>query len=353
MRLRKVVACWLVSRRIPECALTLAIMNAPLRVGRYFAPVVLLVLSVAAPRPGVAATGMLRPMQRCAAMSPLAQASLLEPLRRIAEVVDELGKEQVWRSSYSGVQLDAARDVVYVFSTNARAEHSLLTAARRAAPDAEWSRVRGKHAGYSRSALVAAAARIMAAPHHAPLRAVSVPADGTGVDVETAHGATDPVVPAGLSVPVRVRRGPARIAKSWADAKWHDSSPFIGGDALTSNGNNLCTAGLPAVRRTDGVPVMITAGHCFGDRRHGFTRVAAPLAISATTGPETTSALSGRAPPNGTPNRLPAPRTLPMKATPPGTNRSPASPTATRATTYAMTGCGRSSSTIRHRAASR
>ena len=75
-------------------------------------------------------------------MSPLAQASLLEPLRRIAEVVDGLGKEQVWRSSYSGVQLDAARDVVYVFSTNARAEHSLLTAARRAAPGAEWSRVR-------------------------------------------------------------------------------------------------------------------------------------------------------------------------------------------------------------------
>ena len=186
-----------------ECALTLAIMNAPLRVGRYFALVVLLILSVAVPLPAVAAAEPLRTDAQVAAMSPLAQASLLEPLRRIADVVDALGKAQVWRSSYSGVQLDAGRDVVYVFSTNAHAEHLLLEAARRAVPGAEWFRVRGKHAGYSRTALDAGAARIIAAPHHALLRAVSVPADGSGVDVETAHGAADPVVPAGLSVPVQ------------------------------------------------------------------------------------------------------------------------------------------------------
>jgi hypothetical protein len=44
--------------------------------------------------------------------------------------------------------------------------------------------------------------------------------------------------------------------------KWHDSSPFIGGDVLT-DGHGHCTAGLPAVRKRDGRPVMVTAAHCF------------------------------------------------------------------------------------------
>lgn len=255
----------------PSCSLTVSSMNAPLRFGRYLAPVVLLVLSVVAvPLPAVAAAEMVRTDAQVAAMSPAAQASLLEPLRRIANVVDALGKKG-WQSSYSGVELDAARDRVELFTTSVGAGYAQLKAGRRAAPAVEWSKLRIMHAAYSRRALDATAARIMAGRHHSLLRAVSVPADGSGVDVDTANGPADPVIPAGLTVPVHVRKGPARVPKSWADYKWHDSAPFIGGDAITAAGAHLCTAGLPAVRRADLVPVMITAAHCFPSGANVYT----------------------------------------------------------------------------------
>lgn len=257
-------------------------MNAWLQFCRYLPAVALLALSVAVPLPQVAGAvavplprvagaEVVRTDAQVAAMSPAAQASLLEPLRRIANVVDALGKKG-WRSSYSGVELDAAGDLVDVFTTDAGSGRALLRAARRVAPGARWSRVRERHAVYSRTALDAAAARIIAGPHHALLRAVSVAADGTGVDLETANGPAGPsVVPAGLPVAVHVRKGPARIAKSWADIKWHDRSPFLAGDALTATGRHLCTAGLPAVRRTDLVSVMITAAHCFPTGANVYT----------------------------------------------------------------------------------
>ena len=59
-------------------------------------------------------------------------------------------------------------------------------------------------------------------------------------------------------------QGSARLAKSaaWNNVKWHDYAPFIGGDVIT-NGSGHCTTGLPAVRISDGRPVMVTAAHCF------------------------------------------------------------------------------------------
>ena len=210
--------------------------------------------------------------EQVAAMSPGAQASLLAPLRRLADVLDALGSEG-WRSSYSGVRLDAAHDLVDVFTSDAHSGHALLEAARRVAPDARWARVRIRQAAYSRTALDAAAARIITGPHRADLRAVSVAADGSGLDIETADGGLEPRgVPAGLPVAVHVRAGLPRAAKSWADDKWHDSSPYIGGDALTTTGSKLCTAGLPAVRRADLIPVLITAAHCFATGQRVYTR---------------------------------------------------------------------------------
>lgn len=110
-------------------------------------------------------------------------------------------------------------------------------------------------------------------PGHTRLRAVSVAPDGAGLrlDVLPARSPAS-LVPAGLGVAVQVRPATAvRAAKSWSTVKWHDSSPFIGGDVLTANGHHYCTAGLPAVRRSDHVPVMITAAHCFSTGQRVYT----------------------------------------------------------------------------------
>jgi hypothetical protein len=66
-------------------------------------------------------------------------------------------------------------------------------------------------------------------------------------------------------------------AKAWANSKWGDSTPFIGGDALTSSGKGTgCTAGLPAVRKSDKHPIMVTAAHCFGVGTKVYTRGGTP-----------------------------------------------------------------------------
>jgi hypothetical protein len=81
-------------------------------------------------------------------MRPTEQAALLQPLRRIAGVLDARGRAS-WARTYAGVELDAAEDAVDVFTTDATAGRSLLAAGRRAAPDAPWARVRLRPAAYS------------------------------------------------------------------------------------------------------------------------------------------------------------------------------------------------------------
>jgi hypothetical protein len=212
-----------------------------------------------------------------AAMGPTEQAALLQPLRRIAGVLDAQGRAG-WTRTYAGVELDAADDAVDLFTTDATAGRSLLAAGRRAAPDAQWARVRLLPAAYSREELDAAAARVVTGPGQARLRDVSVSADGAGLrlDVVPARSSAS-VVPAGLGVATQVRPATAvRAAKSWSSVKWHDSPPFIGGDVLTANGHHYCTAGLPAVRRSDHVPVMITAAHCFSTGQRVYTAAGTP-----------------------------------------------------------------------------
>src|SRR6185503_2000923 len=67
-------------------------------------------------------------------------------------------------------------------------------------------------------------------------------------------------------------KGSPSQAKSekWNKIKWSDSSPFIGGDVIT-NGTGYCTTGLPAVRKSDGRTVMVTAAHCFRLGQRVFT----------------------------------------------------------------------------------
>lgn len=209
----------------------------------------------------------------------------LQTLRRLANELDAQGRSR-WRQTYTGVELDANRRVVYLFATDAAAARALSAAARRADPRAEWNRVRFRVAAFSRAELDAAAQRLITGGHLSGLSAVSAAADGSGLTARVTSSGSSAVtsaevasvaVPstaaplpgarppsaAAVEVPVRVQRVAQATSKSWADVKWHDSSPFIGGDVLTSDGHHYCTAGLPAVRRSNGQPVLITAAHCF------------------------------------------------------------------------------------------
>ena len=206
-----------------------------------------------------------------AAMSPAAQASLLQPLRRLAGLLDTQGRT-AWSSSYAGVEIDAPNDAVDLFTTDAADGQALLSAAGRITPAAQWRRVRLRRGAYSRVALDRAAREILTAPGHSQVRAVSVAADGSGLVVDADGGASPTrMVPPALGVALDVRPAPTRSVKSWADAKWHDSTPFIGGDVLTANGYGHCTAGLPAIRRSDRTPVVITASHCFAPGQRIYT----------------------------------------------------------------------------------
>lgn len=72
-------------------------------------------------------------------------------------------------------------------------------------------------------------------------------------------------------IAVKYTVGTPVVPKSWNDVKWHDIAPFIGGDVLTANGVSYCTAGLPAVRKSDNAPVMVTANHCFALGKRIYT----------------------------------------------------------------------------------
>lgn len=208
---------------------------------------------------------------RIAAMDPDAQARLLEPLRRAAAALDFQGRRK-WAPTYAGVDIDAADDAVDLFATDSLAAAQLISAARRAVPDARWGGVRTHAARYSRTRLDAAARAVLSDPRAGAVRAVAVRTDSSGLDVEVAASR----LPAGLSndangVSLAARTVKGTSTKSWAQAKWHDVAPFIGGDQLTRAGRSYCTAGLPAVRRSDLKPVMITAAHCFATGTRIYT----------------------------------------------------------------------------------
>ena len=211
----------------------------------------------AAPRPALTPA-------RIAAMAPAAQARLLAPLRRLAGTLDRLGRAPRYSPRYAGVELSAPTGRVLLYTTDPAAGPELVAAGRRADPQARWGRVRVERARYSRAVLDAAVGRLLHGEHPADLVAVSVAPTGTGLDVEVdgSPAAARRTTPR-LGVPVRLLRGAPRTPKTWAVHKWHDTAPFIGGDVLTPNGHGYCTAGLPAVRRSTGQQVMVTAAHCF------------------------------------------------------------------------------------------
>lgn len=211
-------------------------------------------------------------------MDPVAQAALLDPLRAAAQAVDQVGRSH-WSKVYAGVAIDADRERTDLYLTDARQATALLAAVRRVDPDA-GAFVEVHRAAFSSATLHEASLRFLTQPHSYEAYSVAPAPDASGLQVEVPNPGSvtrlslsrfDTTEAVETGVPVTFLAGPARQPHSWSNWKWHDRSPFIGGDVLTPDGRDYCTAGLPAVRRRNGHPVLLTAAHCFGAGRRIYT----------------------------------------------------------------------------------
>jgi hypothetical protein len=216
-------------------------------------------------------------------MAPAEQAALLDPLRAIAGALSDVGKGGRARV-FTSVVIDANHDVVNLYLTDMRRAAGFVQAAKSAEPSIDTKLIRVHKAAYTLAALDVAREAYLAKPHPYAVYAVSPAADGSALQIEVDNtttalkpmGAAKAHIVAATSAASTVARsfvkGSARHVKSaaWNNVKWHDSSPFIGGDVIT-NGSEHCTAGLPAVRKSDGRPVMVTAAHCFGVGQRIYT----------------------------------------------------------------------------------
>ncbi|NUP49136.1 MAG: peptidase, partial [Catenulispora sp.] len=195
---------------------------------------------------------------------------------------------------YGNLAIDANTGVVTVYLTDPAQAERVLAAARAIDPKIDGSLIRFRPAAATHAALDAAARRVVALadagklPVHVDLVGPAADASGLELDVDDTQSAAaaftaQPPTAGGaslarsLGVPLVYRPGHSLQAKAWADVKWHDSPPFIGGDAITGSGSGHgCTAGLPAVRKSDGHPIMVTAAHCFGVGTKVYTRAGTP-----------------------------------------------------------------------------
>ena len=225
----------------------------------------------------------------------------LAPLRAVANAVGTVGRGSA-ADIYGNLAIDAGQDVVTVYLTDTGQAARVLAAARAVDPTIGSSLIRFQKAAATHAALDAAAQHVVALadtgklPVHVDMVGPAADASGLELDVDdpaAAPAAMRAVTPAAadskaatslaasIGVPLVYRQGHVLKAKAWANSKWGDSTPFIGGDALTSSGKGTgCTAGLPAIRKSDKHPIMVTAAHCFGVGTKVYTRGGTPGAYS-------------------------------------------------------------------------
>ncbi|MEU3374282.1 peptidase [Streptomyces sp. NPDC006660] len=212
-----------------------------------------------------------------ATTEPAHQAELLEPLRHIANAVDSAGKASQ-SDTYAGLRIDAPQNVVHVYLTDSARTPKLIEAARRTDSTIDTKKIVVEKVRYNLNSLHEARSKLIAKAEANSLpykiHSVAVNAEGSSLDVAVdapakASASTLQSLSAG-DVPLNFTQGQKIEPASWADIKWRDNSPFIAGDVIT-DGNSYCSAGLPAVRKSDNTRVMVTAGHCFPDGQKIYT----------------------------------------------------------------------------------
>lgn len=204
--------------------------------------------------------------EQIVAMTPDAQAQYLAPLRTTAEALDSYGRG-AGAAIFAAAGIDGNDDTVDLYVKDVTQAPAFQHAAAGAARNVDLRLVRVHAARYTLTDLDDAVSSFLAAQRHVAVRALSVNPDGSGITAEVRDGPT--VRSAGTAEPstggvvISYKPSPPGVPKSWNDVKWRDRAPFIGGDVLTPDGVHYCTAGLPAVRRSDNQPVIVTANHCF------------------------------------------------------------------------------------------
>ena len=177
---------------------------------------------------------------------------------------------------FAGVALEPVSHSVDVWVTDVAAGGSLLDAAKETDPSIDTSLARLLLAPHSRAELDSAADQLTESsdsnglPY--TLYSIAVKPDGSGMEL----GVTDPVAAKksaarvtgkirqnlANAAPVKVtftKAGPGKLYN-----RTDDSSPWVGGDGvlgLSSGGG--CTLGVPALRKSNNMPVLLTAGHCY------------------------------------------------------------------------------------------
>ncbi|MFD9537833.1 peptidase [Streptomyces sp. NPDC060010] len=237
----------------------------------------LTLLTVTAPGAQAEPASPRRTEAQIAAMDPTQRGELLEPLRQLADAVAAAGKSKQ-SDTYAGVRIDAPNNVVHVYVTDPSRTAKLIEAARQADAGIDTKKIAVEKVRTTLAALHDARARLFAksAAKSLPyeIHSVAVNAEASSLDVAVdAPAKAIAGTPKALGVDdvaLNFIQGQKIEPASWADVKWHDSSPFIAGDVIT-NGGHYCSAGLPAVRKSDNVRVMVTAGHCFGNGERIYT----------------------------------------------------------------------------------
>lgn len=222
-------------------------------------------------------------------MTPTQQGALLDPLRELADALDDTGRTSA-RGIYTNVIIDAPDFQVDLVVTDRAGAQALIASARRTAPGIRTDRIKVVAARFTRTQLDAAGDQLAAqySARQLSYHLDSVAPDPHGaslvvsVDNPVRARATARQVAArlasqtGTTVPLTFTQGHERHdlvaarppqspvrpqwSSHWGAVRWHDSSPQIAGDVIVTS-VGYCTAGIPAVTGS-GSPVLLTAGHC-------------------------------------------------------------------------------------------
>jgi hypothetical protein len=244
-------------------------------------PLVLLALGAG---PGVAGAQTAKPVvadpDPFAYVTPADRAKMRaqEPLKQAADIISEAAEQDAKGNGSSGFTSVELGDGAVVVHWKGALPKAVKDAVERARGKA---RVDVQPADHSGAQLKAAARRLQddLQKHTDKAFAISVPTDGSGIDVQT-EGDVARVKPdaANAGVPVHVARG--EVARE--HSRLSDTPPYWGGARIINpETNSSCTSGFAV---TDGwTRYILTAGHCGrpggrilnGDRSREIGRVSA------------------------------------------------------------------------------